>query len=91
MALVPLPQLEALEASIQRALTNGAVGGPEVIGYGEITSVVRLRSGGREFACKRLVPFPEPDAARRADRWWHRHALRRPYPYLLPPRIERGL
>jgi hypothetical protein len=29
-------------------------------------------------------------AARRADRWVHRNLLRRPYPYLLPPRIERS-
>lgn len=28
-------------------------------------------------------------AARRADRWLHRQVLRKPYPYLLPPRIER--
>jgi hypothetical protein len=29
-------------------------------------------------------------AARRADRWVHRNVFRRPYPYLLPPRIERS-
>jgi hypothetical protein len=28
-------------------------------------------------------------AARRADRWVYRNVLRRPYPYLLPPRIDR--
>jgi hypothetical protein len=28
-------------------------------------------------------------AARRADRWVYRNVLRKPYPYLLPPRIER--
>ncbi|KPK16789.1 MAG: hypothetical protein AMJ62_04080 [Myxococcales bacterium SG8_38] len=28
-------------------------------------------------------------AARRADRWVYRNLLRRPYPYLLPPRIDR--
>jgi hypothetical protein len=28
-------------------------------------------------------------AARRADRWFFRNVLRRPYPYLLPPRIDR--
>ena len=27
--------------------------------------------------------------ARRADRWVHQRILRKPYPYLLPPRIER--
>jgi hypothetical protein len=26
---------------------------------------------------------------RRADRWWQRTVRRRPYPFLLPPRIER--
>lgn len=29
-------------------------------------------------------------AARRVDRWVHQKVLRRPYPYLLPPRIERS-
>jgi hypothetical protein len=29
-------------------------------------------------------------AARRADRWVHKKILRKPYPYLLPPRIERS-
>jgi hypothetical protein len=29
-------------------------------------------------------------AARRADRWLHRNLLGKPYPYLLPPRIERS-
>jgi hypothetical protein len=29
-------------------------------------------------------------AARRADRWVHRSLLRKPYPYLLPPRIARS-
>jgi len=28
-------------------------------------------------------------AARRADGWFYRNILRKPYPYLLPPRIER--
>jgi hypothetical protein len=28
-------------------------------------------------------------AARRADRWIYRNVLRKPYPYLLPPRIDR--
>jgi hypothetical protein len=28
-------------------------------------------------------------AARRADRWVYRNVLRKPYPYLLPPRIDR--
>ena len=28
-------------------------------------------------------------AARRADRWWHQKLLHKPYPYILPPRIER--
>ena len=28
-------------------------------------------------------------AARRTDRWIYRKILRKPYPYLLPPRIDR--
>ena len=28
-------------------------------------------------------------SARRADRWIYRNVLRKPYPYLLPPRIAR--
>lgn len=28
-------------------------------------------------------------AARRADRWFYRNVLRKPYPYLLPPKINR--
>jgi hypothetical protein len=30
-------------------------------------------------------------ALRRADRWWHRRVLGRPYPHFLPPRLDRNL
>jgi hypothetical protein len=36
--------------------------GPEVLGYGEISSVLALRSGETGAACKRLPPFPSEGA-----------------------------
>jgi Family of unknown function (DUF6206) len=57
--------LQALEASVQRALEAGAPTGLDIIGYGEITTVVRLRSAGGAFACKRLAPFPDDASAKR--------------------------
>lgn len=65
MGLVPQAALEALERAVQEALRSGDPSGLELLGYGEITSVVRLRVGGREFACKRLAPFANAEAARR--------------------------
>ncbi len=46
--------LERLEAAVTRALETGDVSGLEVVGYGEITLVLRCRVGGRSMACKRL-------------------------------------
>lgn len=66
MSLIPNAEIEALEAAIQRAFRTGDTSDLEVIGYGEITTVLKLRSGGRDFACKRLSPFPDADAAARA-------------------------
>ncbi len=57
-------ELAALEARVERALAAGGAGDLVVLGYGEISAVIRLESGGRPFACKRLPPFP--DAARLA-------------------------
>ncbi len=45
-----------------RALASAEVEGPEVLGYGEISSVLALRSGGSGAACKRLPPFPSEGA-----------------------------
>lgn len=65
MGLVPQAALEALERAVQEALRSGDPRGLELLGYGEITTVVRLRVEGRAFACKRLAPFPDAEAARR--------------------------
>lgn len=51
--------LAALEARVERALASGEPGGLEVLGWGEISAVLSLESGGHAFACKRLPPFPD--------------------------------
>ena len=58
--------LLALDAAMTRAFATGDVSGLEVLGYGEITTVVACESGGRRYACKRLPPFA---AGRDADRY----------------------
>jgi len=64
-SLLPPGDLDALERSIQRALLSGDESALTVIGYGEITTVVKWRSEKGEFACKRLAPFPDRGAAQR--------------------------
>lgn len=54
--------LLALEAAVDRALATGDASHLEVVGYGEITLVVRWTVGGRQVACKRL-PGLAGDAA----------------------------
>jgi hypothetical protein len=54
--------LEALEKTVTLALASADVAGPEVLGYGEISSVLALRSAGDGAACKRLPPFPSEGA-----------------------------
>ncbi len=51
-----------LEAAIDRALATGDASHLEVVGYGEITLVVRWTVDGRQVACKRL-PGLAGDAA----------------------------
>ena len=58
--------LAARDAAVTRAFATGDVSGLEVLGYGEISAVVRWASGGRSWACKRLPPFP---SAVDADRY----------------------
>ena len=50
-------ELAALEAAVERALA-GEPGTVTVLGYGEISSVLRLDAAAGSFACKRLPPFP---------------------------------
>jgi hypothetical protein len=47
-------ELEELERAVDRALETGDSGHLEVVGYGEITSVIRWMSGDGPVACKRL-------------------------------------
>jgi len=59
--LVELPlsteALEALEAKAAAAVSRGAAGDLEILGYGEISIVLRCRTADGDFACKRLPPF----------------------------------
>jgi hypothetical protein len=57
-----ISELEELDASILEAFKSGDESGINVLGYGEISAVVRLHSQSGDFACKRLPPFPEPES-----------------------------
>lgn len=59
-------QLRALETAVVRALQTGRTGELEVLGYGEISSVVGWPlSDGTRVACKRLPPFASEEQLRR--------------------------
>ncbi len=61
-------QLARVETRIRRALSEGNFSGLEVLGYGEISTVVALDTPGGRFAVKRLPPFgdrPRYEAFRR--------------------------
>jgi hypothetical protein len=49
--------LAALDAAMTQAFATGDVDRLEVLGYGEISAVVKWTSGGRAWACKRLPTF----------------------------------
>lgn len=57
--MVPANELAELEGQVQRALASGSGRGLDVLGYGEITLVLRLTTEQGSFACKRLPIFPE--------------------------------
>jgi hypothetical protein len=48
-----------LEQRVGEALVNDDRSRIDVLGYGEISTVLRLTVDGRPYACKRLPPFPE--------------------------------
>ncbi len=48
-----------LERQVGDALISDDRSGIDVLGYGEISTVLRLTVDGRSYACKRLPPFPE--------------------------------
>jgi hypothetical protein len=57
--------LLALDAAMTRAFATGDTSCLDVLGYGEITTVVVCESGGIRYACKRLPPFATPADADR--------------------------
>ena len=54
---LPRADLEAAEARFRDALARGDAGGLEVLGYGEISTVVAVATSRGRFALKRLPPF----------------------------------
>ena len=50
--------LAALDAAMTHVFATGDASRLEVLGYGEISAVVKWTSGGRSWACKRLPTFP---------------------------------
>lgn len=55
-------ELEDLEARVTRALVSDEAAQPEVLGYGEVSCILALRSRAGALACKRLPPFPSQRA-----------------------------
>ena len=55
---IPGEQLALLETRVQDALATGDDSALDVLGYGEVTLVLRLDTGHGAFACKRLPVFP---------------------------------
>lgn len=52
----------ALDDALERAFASGDESGLDLLGYGEISCVLRGRSGEARFAGKRLPPFPDAHA-----------------------------
>jgi hypothetical protein len=64
---LPLADLADLDALMTHAFATGDVSRLDVLGYGEITTVVVCESKGQRYACKRLPPFAHaPDGDRYA-------------------------
>ncbi len=56
-------ELEALDQAIESALDSGDQSGLDVLGYGEITSVLGWRGAAGRLACKRLPLFEDRPSA----------------------------
>ncbi|MCX4911601.1 DUF6206 family protein [Streptomyces sp. NBC_00878] len=56
---VPHTELARLEAQVQAALRTTDDSALDVLGYGEVSLVLRLRTDQGAFACKRLPVFPD--------------------------------
>jgi len=60
MALtIPVKDLEDLEAQVLTALRTADQSALDVLGYGEVTLVLRICTSQGAFACKRLPLFPD--------------------------------
>ncbi|MBI4362284.1 MAG: hypothetical protein HY558_03840 [Euryarchaeota archaeon] len=57
--------LRDLEEGVQRALRGHPAPGLRILGYGEISTVLELATPQGVYACKRLPPFPTPEALQR--------------------------
>lgn len=55
--MIPVDVLARVEAQVQHALDTGDERGLEVVGYGEISTVLRVQTPHGDFACKRLPRF----------------------------------
>lgn len=62
---LPHDQLLRLEATIERAFTTGDESSLDILGYGEISSVVAWEAVGQRYACKRLPPFRSASGVQR--------------------------
>lgn len=65
-----------LEQALRRALETGDESGLVVLGYGEISCVLGCSFLGREYACKRLPPFPSADHFGRYSDQFHQYVQR---------------
>ncbi|TDD80536.1 DUF6206 family protein [Actinomadura rubrisoli] len=63
---VPDEDLRRLETEVQKALSSADESALEVLGYGEVTLVLRVTTPSGAFACKRLPVFP---SRQRLDRY----------------------
>lgn len=58
---LPESALAQLESRVAAALASGTGAGLDILGYGEVTLVLRLRTADGSFACKRLPRFPSSE------------------------------
>lgn len=65
---VPHDALDHLEKQVQGALHTADDSGLDILGHGEVTLVLRLRTEHGAYACKRLPVFPD---RARFDRYRH--------------------
>ncbi len=67
-SVIPKDALFELEEKVSRAILTGDTSELNVLGYGEITSVLSCHRPEGSWACKRLPPFPDTEAIERYRR-----------------------